>query len=234
MAIFVIFWLILAKISLPWQRPLEPCNQKCLLWIGRPRKPPVIGNHILVISHENGFICIYSNFSPKICCHGNAPLSHVYGSVIDEFPIAQTLFQNQTLHWYVAYNWSYGHFSDFWPILAKIWLPWQRPLDPCNQKYFLWIGRSGKLPVISNCILVISRRNAFVCIYSNFCPKIGCHGNAPLSHVYGSVIDEFPHSTNPIPKPNSALICCIQLRLWPFCDFFGLFWPKFRCHGNVP
>ena len=39
MAIFVIFWPILAKIWLPWQRPLDPCNQKCLLWIGRPRKP---------------------------------------------------------------------------------------------------------------------------------------------------------------------------------------------------
>ena len=50
MAIFVIFGLfwpkfgchgkpILAKIWLPWQRPLDPCNQKCLLRIGRPRNP---------------------------------------------------------------------------------------------------------------------------------------------------------------------------------------------------
>ena len=37
MAIFVIFLLILAKIWLPWQRPLDPCNQKCLPWIGRPQ-----------------------------------------------------------------------------------------------------------------------------------------------------------------------------------------------------
>ena len=33
MAIFGIFWLILAKIWLPWQRPVERCNKKCLLWI---------------------------------------------------------------------------------------------------------------------------------------------------------------------------------------------------------
>jgi len=39
---------------------------------------------ILVISHTNTFICIYSNFSPKIGCHGNALLSLVYGSVTDE------------------------------------------------------------------------------------------------------------------------------------------------------
>ena len=39
MAIFVIFWPILAKIWLPWQRPLDPRNQKCLLRIGRPQKP---------------------------------------------------------------------------------------------------------------------------------------------------------------------------------------------------
>ena len=39
MAIFVIFWPILAKIWLPWQRPLEPCDHKCLLRIGRSQKP---------------------------------------------------------------------------------------------------------------------------------------------------------------------------------------------------
>jgi len=39
MAIFVIFWPILAKLWLPWQRPLDPCNDKSLLWIGPPRKP---------------------------------------------------------------------------------------------------------------------------------------------------------------------------------------------------
>ena len=79
-------------------------------------------------------------------------------------PMAQTLSQNQTLHGYVAYNCSYGHFCDFWPISAKIWLPWQRPLDPCNQKCFLWIGRPRKPPVISNHILAISHRNAFIAI----------------------------------------------------------------------
>ena len=63
-------------------------------------------------------------------------------------PIAQTLSQNQTLHGYVAYNWSYDHFCD---ILAKIWLPWQRHLDPCNQKCLLWVGRPLKpYPRIKN------------------------------------------------------------------------------------
>jgi len=38
----------------------------------------------------------------------------------------------------------------------------------------------------------------------------------PLSLVYGSVTDEFSNSTNPISKPNSAWIRCIQLKLWPF------------------
>jgi len=94
MAIFVIFWPIFAKIWSPWQRPLDPCNQKCRVWIARPRKPPVISNRILVIFHTNAFICIYSYFSPKIGCHGNDPLSL----------IAQALSQSQTLHGYVAYN----------------------------------------------------------------------------------------------------------------------------------
>jgi len=125
-------------------------------------------------------------------------------------------------------------FVKFWPILAKIWLPWQRSLEPCNQKCLLWIARPRKPPVISNRILVISHTNASISIYSYFSPKIGCHGNVRLSLVYGSVIDEFPDSTNLISESNSAWICRIQLNLWPFLSNFGLFWPKFGCHGNVP
>jgi len=111
----------------------------------------------------------------------------------------------------------------FMPILTKIWLPWQRPLDTCKQKCLLWIGWPQKPPVISNRILVITRRNAFICIYSNFSPKIGYHGNLPLSHVYKSVTDEFPDSTCPISKPNYAWICCMQLKLWPFLWYFAYF-----------
>ena len=37
-----------------------------------------------------------SNFCPKIGCHGNVPLPLEYGSVTDEFSMAQTLSQNQT------------------------------------------------------------------------------------------------------------------------------------------
>jgi len=44
-----------------------------------------------------------------------------------------------------------------------------------------------------------------------------------LSLVYGSVTDEFPDSTYPIAKPNSAWICCIQLKLWPFLWYFAYF-----------
>ena len=111
--------------------------------------------------------------------------------------MAQTLSQNQTLHGRVAYSRSYGNFLGFCGLLwPKIWVPWQRPLDHCNQKCLLWIGRPRKPRYLP--ILVISRRSAFICIYSKFCPKTGCHGNAHLSLVYGSVTDEFPNGTNPI------------------------------------
>jgi len=66
MAIFVIFLPILAKIWLPWQRPLDSYNQKCLLWIAEPQNPLFLSNRILVISRTNVFICFYSNFSPSI------------------------------------------------------------------------------------------------------------------------------------------------------------------------
>ena len=158
---FLWFFLpILAKIWLPWQRPLDPWNQKCLLWIGRPRKPPVISNRILVIFHTNAFICIYSYFSPKIGCHGNAPLSLVYGSVIDEIPMAQTLPQNETLHGFVAYNRSYGHFCDFLAYFGQNLVAMATPLRPLQPEMSSSDWTTTKTPVISNRILAI-----FQCIY---------------------------------------------------------------------
>jgi len=183
MAIFVIFWPILAKIWLPWQRPLDPCNQKYLLWIGRSRKPPVISNHILAVCHRNAFICIYNNFCPKVGCHANAPLSLVYESVKDEFPNSTNPISKPNSIWICRLQLKLWPFLIFWPILAKMWLPWHRPLDLCNQKCLLRIGRPRKPPVISNHIRAVCHRNAFICMYSNFSPKIGCHGNAPLSLV---------------------------------------------------
>jgi len=38
----------------------------------------------------------------------------------------------------------------------------------------------------------------------------------PLCPVYGSVTDEFPDGTYTISKPNSAWMCRLQLKLWPF------------------
>jgi len=57
MAIFVIFLPILATNWFPWRHPLDPCNQKCLLWIGRPR---VIAFSLsLVEMHLYEFIAIF-------------------------------------------------------------------------------------------------------------------------------------------------------------------------------
>ena len=104
LVILLRFLPILAKIWLPWQRSLDPCNQKCLLWIGRPRKPPVISNHILVISRRNAFMCIYSNFVPKLVAVVTLLCPLCTGVSQMNSPMAQTLPQNQTLRGYVAYN----------------------------------------------------------------------------------------------------------------------------------
>ena len=140
-----------------------------------PMKPSVISNHILAISRRNALMCICGNFSPKIGCHGNAPLSLVYGSVTDEFSDSTNPMSKPNSAWMCRLQLKYinGHFVIFWPISAKLWLPWQRPLDPFNQKCLLWIGGPRKPPVISNRVPVIYHGNAFIYIYSNFSPKIG-------------------------------------------------------------
>jgi len=134
MAIFVIFLPILAKIWLPWQLPLDLCNQKCLIWIGRPQESPVISNCILVVSRRNAFICIHSNFVPKlvamvtpICpcvreCHRWISRWHKRYRKTKLCMDVSLTTEVMVNVWYI------------WPILAIIWLPWQRPLDLCNEK----------------------------------------------------------------------------------------------------
>jgi len=74
---------------------LKPCNQKCLLQIGRPRRLPVISNHIPVVSHRNAFIAILVQklvAMVTFLCPSCMRVSHMNS------PTAQTLSQNQTLH----------------------------------------------------------------------------------------------------------------------------------------
>ena len=131
---FCDFWLAFAKIWLPWQRPLDPCNHKCLLWIGWQRKAPVISNHIPVISRRNVI------FVPKLVAMVTplCPLCSVVSHTNSRWhkPYLKTkLCMDMSLTTKVV-----AIFVIFWPTLAKIWLPWQRSLDPCNQKCLLWIG----------------------------------------------------------------------------------------------
>ena len=55
-------------------------------------------------------------------------------------PIAQTYLKTKLCIYMLRTTEVMAIFVIFWPILAKIWLPWQRLLDPCNQKCLLWIG----------------------------------------------------------------------------------------------
>ena len=82
-------------------RPLQS-ELSSLDW--SPTKTPVISNRILVISRRNAFMCIYSNFCPKIGCHGNALCPLCTGVSQMNSLMAQTLSQNQTLHGCVAYK----------------------------------------------------------------------------------------------------------------------------------
>jgi len=128
-------------------------------------------------------------------------------------PNAQTQSVSQTLHGYVAYIWSFGHFCDFVGLFCR-----KFGCDGNDPQTFairnVFIGQPRKRPHISNHILVIYHTNAYVfTVYSYFSPKIGFHSNLPLSVVYGSVTDQFPDSGNPVSKSNSARIRCIQLKL---------------------
>ena len=144
MAIFVILWPILAKIWFPWQHPLDPCNQKSLLWIGQPRKIPVISNRVLVISHEMHLCAFIAIFVPKLVAMVT-PLCPFCTGVSQVNSRWQKLYLKTELCIGVSLTTEVlAIFVVFLPILAKIWLLWQHPLDPCNQKCLIWIGRPPK------------------------------------------------------------------------------------------
>jgi len=79
-------------------------------------------------------------FQSKIGCDGNAPLSLVYGSVTDESPDGTNPISKPNSAWMLHTTEVMAIFVTFLTILTKIYLPWQRPLDICNQKYLLWTG----------------------------------------------------------------------------------------------
>jgi len=175
---------------------------------------------------------IYSNCCPKLV----AMVRPFVPSFREEMhsPMALMQSENQTLHGYVAYIWSYGHFCDFLAYFGQNVVAAATSLGSLQSKNVFLGLATTKNRAIGNRFLDISRRNAFICIYSNFCPQSGCHGNTPLSLVHGSVRDEFPECTIAICKPNFAWICDLHMELWSFLWLVGLFWRKFGCHGNVP
>jgi len=136
---FVIFLAYFGQNVVAMATSLRPLQSQMFSLNWWATKTPVISNHILVISRRNAFICFIAIIVPKLVAMVTAVCPLCTGVSQVNSLIVQTLSQNQTLHWHVAYNWSYGHFVIFWLIFAKIWLPWQRPLDPCNQNCLIWI-----------------------------------------------------------------------------------------------
>jgi len=169
----------------------------------------------------------------KVGCHGKTFLSLVYGSVTDEFSDSTNPISKPNSAWICCIQLKLWPFCDFWPIFAKIWLPCQRPLDPWNQKCLLWIGRPRKPPVISNRILVISRGNALYAFIGIFVPKLVAMVTT-LCPLYTGVSQMKSGWHKPYLKTKLCMDLLLTTEVMAIFVIFGLFWPKFGCHGNVP
>jgi len=121
----------------------------------------VISNHISAVSRRNAFIAI------KLI----VPLSLVYDSVTDEFTDSTNPISKPNSAWICHIQLKLWPFCDILPILAKTWLSWKPPLDPCNQRCLLW-GRPQKPSAISNHVLAISCRNALYAFIATLIPKL--------------------------------------------------------------
>jgi len=182
----VIFFLpTLAKIWLPWQLPIETCDQKCLIQISRPRQTPVISNHTLVISRRNAFIAI---LVPKL--------------IAMVTPLCPCVLECHTLiRWQLKPYLKTKHTTEVMAILryfCPFWLkfgctgniPWNFVI-----RNVFFRGSNHENPVISNHILVISHRNV---VYDS-CTQWYAHTRAVLkgtlrrrlSHGYFSFIAKY-------------------------------------------
>ena len=170
--------------------------------------------------HLRAFIAI---FVPKLVAMVTPLCPLCMGVSQMNSPMAQTLSQNQTLHGCVAYNWSYGQFCEFLAYFGQNLVAMATSLRPLQSEMSSLDWSTTKTPVLSNYILVISRRNAFVCIYSNFCPQIGCHVT-PLCPLCTGV----SQMNSPIAQTlsqNQTLHGCVAYN-WSyghFCDFLAYF-----------
>ena len=129
--------------------------------------------HISVVSRRNAFIAI------------SVPLSLVYESVTDEFTDSTNPISKTNSAWICHIQLKLWLFCDIFAYSGQNLVAMAKSLGPVQTEMSSLDWLTTKPPVISNRILVISRRNAFICIYSNFRPKIGCHGNAPFPSCTG-------------------------------------------------
>jgi len=94
-------------------------------------KTPFISNHILVICGRNAFIAILVlklvAMVMPLC-----PLC-MWVSQMNS-PTAQALSQNQTMHGYVAQNWSYGHFCDIFAYFGQNLVAMAMSLRPLQSE----------------------------------------------------------------------------------------------------
>jgi len=176
--------------------------------------------------------CILASLVPKLSAMARSlcPLCSKVSQM--NYPIAQTLSQNQTLHGYVAYNWSYGHFRVFLhlgqnlaamatslrPSQCLTWTVWP-------QKPLIWvIASSLSLAEMHLYALIAILVQKMVAMVMPLC--ILCKGVSQMNSTTTIAQNLSQHQT---------LHGCIaynwsMANLWYFC----LFWPQIGCHGNIP
>jgi len=119
----------------------------------RPRKLPAISNRIPVVSRRNAFIAI---LVPELFAMVTSlcPLCTRVSQM--NSPIAHVLSQKQTLHVYVAYNWSYGHFCDCLAYFGQNLVAMATSLRALQSNMSSFDWSTTKTPFISNLDLFIS------------------------------------------------------------------------------
>ena len=191
-----------AKKWLPWQHPLVVGTGNICILLANHSNPL----HNQQPSRYHSHKASYSNFSAKIGCHGNIPQNLEIGYVF----IGQLDLENPALE------------SNIVPL----------PITQPNLQFI----ESQKVVAIATSLIfrvsaisafcwstnqtplhnqVPSRHHSHKASYSNFSPKIGCHGNDHQTLYLGYVFIGLPDPKKPPLESNSVLLAIVQPRLQP-------------------
>jgi len=194
------------------------------MWIRRPPKPDYSHVKMSWCLVQSWIQCNFGLFWPKFRYHGNSLSSFEDSDIIFWFVDPENLLFTRKMSRYLVQKRNQCNFGLTWP---KFGCHGNRPCSPENSDSIFEFA-DLKNPTVHAKNVLTSCTELKLVQFWLFLPKFGCHGNCPWFLENSDSIFEF---ADPKRLLFTRKISRYVVQNWNRCNF-GLFLPKFGCHGN--